>query len=292
MGHPLTDDRARIAALEAAVAELRAQQDPQAQRDAGEYTWDPRGLADELLVQDSTGAPLTRRKTLQFTGVVTDDPAGRRTVVDVSGGGGGGSPYGLSWYDPFSTDQLATAYQNVTGFTVSGGSLVVPAATSAGAYKTGGWYNVMQQVKVTAPGAGALGVTDYVALRVRVAGTSDYVEAAYVPKNGAPNATLTLRVVKAGAPGAMITSTFAAHAPGASVWLRFVVVGSSFLAAAYSVDPVAAPTTVHINSSAADAGLSSSGYGYLDLAVGVPVGLAAFITPPGWALDDYYVWGV
>lgn len=81
----MTNDRARLAALEGAVARLNAQQDPQAQRDAGEYTWDPRGLADELLVQDSTGAPLTRRKTIQFTGTATDDPLGRRTIVDTAG---------------------------------------------------------------------------------------------------------------------------------------------------------------------------------------------------------------
>ncbi len=55
-----------------------------------ETTWNPRGRADELLVQDASGAPLTRRKTLQFTGSVTDDPAAKRTVVTVGGSGGAG----------------------------------------------------------------------------------------------------------------------------------------------------------------------------------------------------------
>lgn len=288
----MTDDRVRIAALEAAVAELRAQQDPQAQRDAAEFTWDPRGLADELLVQDSTGAPLTRRKTIQFTGVVTDDPAGRRTVVDVSGGGGGGSSYGLSWYDPFSTDQLATDYQNVTGFTVSGGSLVVPAAVPSTANKTGGWYNVMQQVKVSAPGSGALGATDYVALRLRMADASNYVSAVYVPNNGGPNATLTLTRVLGGSPSGALTATFAVHGAGTSRWLRFAASGNNYLIAAYAADPVAAPATAHIASSPVDVGLSSSSAGFLNLSVSRPVGLAASITPPGWTLDDYYVWGV
>lgn len=76
-------EQARLSALEQAVGELRARQDPQALREALEWTWNPRGLADDLLVQDSAGAPLTRRKTLQFAGgaTVADDPANGRTVI-------------------------------------------------------------------------------------------------------------------------------------------------------------------------------------------------------------------
>ncbi len=76
----------RLAALEQRLTAAEALLDPQAMREALEWTWNPRGLADELLVQDAAGLPLTRRKTLQFDGdaVVTDDPAGGRTVISLA----------------------------------------------------------------------------------------------------------------------------------------------------------------------------------------------------------------
>lgn len=77
---------ARIAALERALGDLRRELEPQALRAVLERTWNPRGLADELLVQDATGAPLERRRTVQFLGDVADDPANKRTVVAGSAG--------------------------------------------------------------------------------------------------------------------------------------------------------------------------------------------------------------
>ncbi len=81
----------RLDLIEAQIAELRELLDPQALRDRMEYTWNPRGTADELRVISTTGAKLPLiRKTIQFLGGVTDDPANDRYVVAAGGGGGGG----------------------------------------------------------------------------------------------------------------------------------------------------------------------------------------------------------
>ncbi len=84
----------RLDLIEAQIAELRELLDPQALRDRMEYTWNPRGTADELRVISTTGAKLPLiRKTIQFLGGVTDDPAGDRYVV---AGGAGAATYHFS----------------------------------------------------------------------------------------------------------------------------------------------------------------------------------------------------
>ncbi len=77
------DVAARLAALEARLTATEAALDPQRLRQDQEFTWDPRGLADVLQVQDDTGVFVARRLILQFDGDLTtvDDPAGKRTVI-------------------------------------------------------------------------------------------------------------------------------------------------------------------------------------------------------------------
>lgn len=81
----------RIAALEAAVADLTEQLRPQRLRGTLEKTADPRGYADWTRIVDSTGKPFgPPRRQLQFPGAtVADDPVSGATVVNTGGGGGG-----------------------------------------------------------------------------------------------------------------------------------------------------------------------------------------------------------
>jgi hypothetical protein len=80
----MTEERA--AALEREVVALRAALEPQALRAALERTWNPRGTADDLRVQNTAGLLLPLRKRIKFEGAtLVDDPAGKRTVITAGG---------------------------------------------------------------------------------------------------------------------------------------------------------------------------------------------------------------
>ncbi len=105
---PSVDVEQRLALLARELAELREAVRPQRVRNSLERTWNPRGTADEVRVEGLDGIKLPAiRRTIQFLGGVTDDPANNRYVVAAGGGdefefdGGSTYPAGsrINWLD-------------------------------------------------------------------------------------------------------------------------------------------------------------------------------------------------
>lgn len=81
-------DRERIAALEAALADLRARLDPQRLKQSMEFAWEPRG--GEPRIVDSDGRTLDYAPAIQFLNATAElDVPAQRVVVTPTGGAGG-----------------------------------------------------------------------------------------------------------------------------------------------------------------------------------------------------------
>jgi hypothetical protein len=244
----------RLAALEAQAAELKAGLDPQRIRDSLEYTWNPRGTADEVRAQDAAGLLLPIRKRIQFLGGATDDPANARTVV--AAGGGSGSPLVPfpAWNDPFTTDQLATAYTGVTGFTVSGGVLNPATSGASTAYLSNSALygrNMIMQCKVDISARNSSNDDTYVQLVARstTEPTTLWAYARYWFWRTTGGSTKPVIRIAVNDNGTDIEATSPSAIggdvadPAVPIYLRFGVYDGELSASWYITDPLAGPTT-------------------------------------------------
>lgn len=289
---------ARIMALEAGLKVAQAQLKPQTMRQRLERTIDPRG--GEPRIMDAAGFTLDYAPTIQFTGDATVALNAPERRIEVGVDGGGGVDYaasaGLVWSDDFAADQLATEYNEVSGFTVSGGALVVPSGAS-NLLRYGPAYQTAQLIKLTAPGTVTGAVDEHVYVQVRVCGSTldTSVGLRYLPAyNGAPGgtkATLTVATRTAGAAPVPIGSNAygaVAHPVSTAYWLMLIATGvNDLMAYVFDVDPLTNTTTAPIIAN----GVNGYTFPHPQRALGAPVGIVCSM-PTGWTIDDYKVWNV
>lgn len=97
-------DAARIAALEAALADVQARLDPQRLAQSMEFVWQPRGGEPRII--DENGVTLDYVPAIQFLGATTElDVPAQRAVVTTAGGGAANYT--------FSDDATPTASQRI-----------------------------------------------------------------------------------------------------------------------------------------------------------------------------------
>src|SRR4051812_4502698 len=81
-------DAARIAALEAALADVQSRLDPQRLAQSMEFVWQPRGGEPRII--DASGTTLDYTPAIQFLNATTElDVPSQRVVVTPTGGSGG-----------------------------------------------------------------------------------------------------------------------------------------------------------------------------------------------------------